>query len=271
MTEPVRTVFLGSGGFAVPIVRALQSAPEVDLTCVITAPPRPAKRGMGLVASPVGEWAAATAVPQLTPRRLRDAEALDQLRELDPALLVLADYGRLVPGDWLALPAHGALNVHPSLLPRHRGAAPIPAAILSGDLETGVTLMRMDEGLDTGPIIARVRVPLHGDEVAPELEERLSEDGARLLRDNLAGWLDGTLPADPTACRRCHAHASAHARGGKAGSIPAGGAARAPGAGIPAVARVVPGGRRRPARRVAGVRHGHALWRQPHRASATWS
>jgi methionyl-tRNA formyltransferase len=197
VTEPARTVFLGTGEFAVPIVRALRDAPELELLAVITAPPRPAKRGLALVASPVGIWAAANEVPQLTPRKLRDAEAFEQLRALEPALLVLADYGRLVPGDWLALPAHGALNVHPSLLPRFRGASPIPAAILAGDSETGVTLMRMDEGLDTGPIVAQVRVPLRGDEVAPELEARLAEDGARVLRENLAGWLDGSVIAQP--------------------------------------------------------------------------
>jgi methionyl-tRNA formyltransferase len=190
-------VFLGTGEFAVPIAAALRGAPEVDLVAVITAPPRPSKRGMALRPSPVGEWAAEEHVPVLTPLRLRDPDARQQAADLLPGLLVLADYGRIVPGDWLALPGHGALNVHPSLLPRHRGASPIAAAILGGDAETGVTLMRMDEGLDTGPIVAQVRVPLHGDEVAPALEARLADEGARLLRDSLAGWLDGSLPAHP--------------------------------------------------------------------------
>ena len=110
---------------------------------------------------------------------------------------MLADYGRLVPSAVLDLPRHGALNLHPSLLPRHRGAAPIPAAILAGDAETGVTLMRMDEGLDTGPIVAQRRVPLSGDETAPELEGRLAEVAAELLVATLPAWLAGRLDATP--------------------------------------------------------------------------
>jgi methionyl-tRNA formyltransferase len=111
--------------------------------------------------------------------------------------MVLADYGRLVPAAVLDLPSHGALNLHPSLLPRHRGATPIPAAILAGDAETGVTLMRMDEGLDTGPIIAQRRVPLSGDEAAPELESRLSNLAAELLAQTLPAWLRGEVEPRP--------------------------------------------------------------------------
>ena len=253
MTTRVSTVFLGSGEFAVPIVRALLDAPEVALATVITSPPRAQKRGLEVSASPVGEWAAANGIPALTPRRLRDPEALDQIGQLDPALLVLADYGRLVPPDWLALPAHGALNVHPSLLPRHRGASPIPAAILAGDTETGVTLMRMDEGLDTGPIVAQVRVPLHGFEVAPELEARLADEGARLLRESLGGLARRIAGSGSAATRWRDADSAADARGGEAGPDSPGLAAGAAGAGLPAVARIVPGGRWRPPRR-AGAR-----------------
>ena len=118
---------------------------------------------------------------------------------LDPGLIVLADYGRLVPSAVLDLPRHGALNLHPSLLPRHRGASPIPAAILEGDAETGVTLMRMDEGLDTGPIVATRRVALGGDETAPELEGLLAELGAELLVATLPAWVAGRIDATPQA------------------------------------------------------------------------
>ena len=125
-----------------------------------------------------------------------------EIAALRPALGVLADYGRIVPPAVLELPAHGILNVHPSLLPRHRGASPIPATILAGDPTTGVTLMRMDEGLDTGPIVAASAWPLAGAEVAPDLESRAAAAGAELLRRSLAGWLAGRLPAQPRTSGR---------------------------------------------------------------------
>ena len=190
-------MFLGSGAFAVPILEVLAGAPEAKLVAVVTAPPRRSGRGLEERPSVVGAWAAERGTPVLTPRRLRDAEALAAVAAFRPDLLVLADYGRIVPHDWLELPPHGALNVHPSLLPRHRGAAPVPAAIIAGDAVTGTTLMRMDEGLDTGPIVAQRNVRLRGDETAPDLEERLAALGADLLRESLAGWLAGTLPAVP--------------------------------------------------------------------------
>jgi methionyl-tRNA formyltransferase len=112
---------------------------------------------------------------------------------------VLADYGRLIPAAVLELPRHGALNLHPSLLPRHRGASPVPAAILAGDGSTGVTLMRMDEGLDSGPIVAQRVVPLEGTETAPQLEERLAVLAAELLVETLPDWLAGRLTARPQA------------------------------------------------------------------------
>ena len=151
----VRTVFLGSGAFGIPALRRLAEHPEVELVGVVTAPPRLAGRRQ--VETPTEVEAAARTLglsPILTPGRLRAPEAVASVLELGPGLAVLADYGQLVPPSLLDLP-HGALNLHPSLLPRHRGATPIPAAILAGDAETGVSLMRMDEGLDTGPIVAR--------------------------------------------------------------------------------------------------------------------
>jgi methionyl-tRNA formyltransferase len=119
-----------------------------------------------------------------------------QVQALDPDLVVLADYGQIVPAALLDL-RHGALNLHPSLLPRHRGATPIPAAILAGDTETGVTLMRMDAGLDTGPIIAQARVALHGDETTPLLEETLDVEAEGLLARYLGPWIRGKITATP--------------------------------------------------------------------------
>ena len=192
MTAAVRTVFLGSGAFAVPVVEALSGHHQVDLFAVVTAPTRPGSRGRP-TDPPVAEWATEHGLPMLRPGRLRTAESVAALAELAPELLVLADYGQIVPAAVLDLPRHGALNLHPSLLPRHRGASPIPAAILTGDGETGVSLMLMDAGLDSGPLIAQSRVPLTGRETAPELESDLAGVAAELLAASLGPWLDGEL------------------------------------------------------------------------------
>ena len=199
MTERRRAVFLGSGVFAVPGLDALASASACRLIAVISAPLRHAGRGGNVLPTPVHGRAAELRLPTLTPERLRAPEAVAALAGLAPDLLVLADYGQIVPPAVLSLPPHGALNLHPSLLPRHRGASPIPAAILAGDAETGVTLMAMDEGLDTGPIVAQVRRALDGTETAPALEADLANLAADLLAASLQPWLDGRLRALPQA------------------------------------------------------------------------
>jgi len=192
-----RTVFIGSGGFGRETLWRLGEHPDVDLVGVITAPPRPAGRGGRTTVTPIHEAARHLDVrPILTPSRLRAAETIDEVLALAPDVVVLADYGQLVPSALLGV-RHGALNLHPSLLPRYRGATPIPAAILAGDRETGVTLMRMDEGLDTGPIVAQTRVPLAGDETTPLLEEMLEVEAAELLTRYLGPWLRGKIAATP--------------------------------------------------------------------------
>jgi methionyl-tRNA formyltransferase len=197
--DPVRTVFLGSGAFGVPALRRLAEHPLVELVGVVTAPPRPVGRRQVLTQTPIGTLAAGLGLaPVLTPARLRAPESIAAIVALRPGLAVLADYGQIVPQALLDLP-HGALNLHPSALPRWRGAAPIPATILAGDRETAVTLMRMDAGLDTGPVVGRVEVPLTGDELAPDLEERLSGIAAELLDRSLGPWLRGELAAEPQA------------------------------------------------------------------------
>jgi methionyl-tRNA formyltransferase len=197
MTAPPRTLFFGSGTFALPALRQLLESGLVELDSVVTAPPRPAGRRQILTPTPVAELAAERGLPAHTPTSLRQPHVLAELGALEPELIVLADYGRIIPAAVLAMPRHGALNLHPSLLPRHRGAAPVQAAIAAGDALTGVTLMRMDEGLDTGPIVAQLEVPLAGDEVAPVLEARLAELAAELLVGSLPAWLVGSLPARP--------------------------------------------------------------------------
>lgn len=190
-----RTIFLGSGAFGVPTLHALIRHPSVELVGVVTAPARPVGRRQVLTPTPLAT-AVDLPVPILVPQRLRASEAIAEILELRPELAVLADYGQLVPAPILELP-HGALNLHPSLLPRHRGATPIPATILAGDASTGVTLMRMDAGLDTGPILAQQRRRLTGTETAPELESDLAIRGAALLEQSLDGYLAGELQPHP--------------------------------------------------------------------------
>ena len=195
--DRVRTVFLGSGAFGGPALRRLAEHPSVKLVGVVTAPPRPVGRRQALTPTPIGALAAELGQgPVLTPGRLRAPESIADILALAPGLAVLADYGQIVPPALLDLP-HGALNLHPSVLPRWRGAAPIPATILAGDRVTAVTLMRMDAGLDTGPVVARVDVSLTGDERAPDLESRLAEIAAELLDRSVGPWLRGELPAVP--------------------------------------------------------------------------
>jgi methionyl-tRNA formyltransferase len=193
----IRTVLLGSGGFGGPALRRLVAHPDVDLVGVVTAPDRPVGRRAELTPSPVGALAASLGIgPVLSPDRLRTPEAISAVLDLRPGLAVLADYGQLVPAPLLRLD-HGALNLHPSLLPRHRGATPIPAAILHGDVETGVSLFAMDAGLDSGPIVAARPMPLTGAETAPELEERLAEVAGDLLDSTLGPWIRGEIVARP--------------------------------------------------------------------------
>lgn len=192
----IRVVFLGSGSFAVPVLNALAAAPETELVGVVTAPARKAGRRGELRPTPVATAAEGLGVPILTPDRLRTSDSIATILALRPALAVLADYGQIVPPPLLELP-RGALNLHPSLLPRHRGATPIPATILADDRETGVTLMRMDEGLDTGPIVAVDRWRLAGSETAPELEQRAAGAAAGLLSAALGPWLRDELAVAP--------------------------------------------------------------------------
>ena len=197
MTDgPVRTVFLGSGAFGGPSLRRLATLPIVELAGVVTAPARTAGRHGVPRPTPIHDLADRLGLPVLAPAHLRAPESVVEVLGLRPDLLVLADYGQLVPPALLEL-RHGALNLHPSLLPRHRGASPIPAAILAGDDETGVTLMRMDAGLDTGPIVAVAPFRLRGAETTSELEAILARSAAELLGSALAEWLTGARVATP--------------------------------------------------------------------------
>ncbi len=190
-----RIVFLGTPEFAVPSLLALLAAHQV--VGVVTQPDRPAGRGQGVVASPVKEAALARGLPLFQPETLRSPEAVAHLAAWQPEVMVVAAFGQILRPDVLALPPYGCLNVHASLLPRWRGAAPIPAAILAGDTATGVTLMCLDEGLDTGPILAQAECPIAPDDTTATLTARLADLGAQLLVETLPGWLAGEVRPRP--------------------------------------------------------------------------
>ena len=188
----MRIVFAGTPEFAVPSLRV--AARHGQVVAVYTQPDRPAGRGRGLAASPVKREALAAGLPVLQPQSLRDRQAQDTLRALQPDLMVVVAYGLILPRAVLAIPVHGCWNVHASLLPRWRGAAPIQRAIEAGDADTGVCLMRMQKGLDTGPVYLRKSTPIGPLETGGELTERLSGMGAQLLGDGLGLLRIGLLP-----------------------------------------------------------------------------
>ena len=176
----MRIVFAGTAAFAAPTLSRLVEAGQ-EIPLVVTQPDRPAGRGLRLLESPIKRQAMAAGLSIFQPERIRESEAISRITQLSPDVLVVVAYGQIVPQLLLDAPELGAINLHASLLPRHRGPAPVAWAILAGDRETGVTVMRMDAGVDTGSILAQGRVPIGPEETAPLLEQKLSEIGARLL------------------------------------------------------------------------------------------
>jgi methionyl-tRNA formyltransferase len=191
-----RLVFAGTPEFAVPSLDALV-AHDMAPVLVLTQPDRPAGRGRRLTPSPVKLKAEQHGLPVRQPATLINKEIVEELAALAPDALVVVAYGLLLPPSVLAVPRAGCINVHASLLPRWRGAAPVEAAILAGDADTGVSLMRMDEGLDTGPVYARVATGIGPQETAGELKRRLAALGAELLVAKLPDVLAGKLAAEP--------------------------------------------------------------------------
>lgn len=194
---PLRVVFLGTPDFALAPLRALQTDPGIDVALAVTQPDRPSGRGRRLTPPPVKVFAEEHGVPVFQPERLRGTAVLARLREAAAGLFVIAAYGQILRQDVLDIPAHGCLNVHPSLLPRHRGPAPIAAAILAGDPETGVTIILTDRGMDTGPILAQRRVPLGRHETTASLTPALFDLGAALLLDTIPRWVRGEIVPRP--------------------------------------------------------------------------
>jgi methionyl-tRNA formyltransferase len=193
----MRLVFMGTPAFAVPVLAGLDGLIGCEVTGVYTPPDRPAGRGRRAQSSPVKEFALEHGLPVHQPASLRSAEAQSELAALEPDAIIVAAYGKLLPPPVLELAPLGCLNIHPSLLPRHRGPSPVATAILEGDQVTGVTLMLLDQGMDTGPLIAQTEYALKGDETADRLTEILFGLGGKLLHESLPRWRSGELRAVP--------------------------------------------------------------------------
>jgi methionyl-tRNA formyltransferase len=211
----VRVIFMGTPHFATPTLKALatHAAPGhlwpsgLDLVGVVTRPDKPVGRSHTPVPSPVKMLAMELHLPVYQPGSFRKPENLELLRRLAPDVIVVAAFGQILPSAVLSLPDHCCLNVHASLLPRHRGASPVAAAILAGDQQTGVTIMQMEEGLDTGSILAQSAVPIGVHETTGGLTWRLAELGAHLLVETLPRWLaDGVAPVPQDASRATMSH-----------------------------------------------------------------
>ena len=190
-----RIVFMGTPEFAVPVLKKLIETQRV--VGVVTQPDRPAGRGRRLQPPPIKETAEAADIPVYQPRSLRSEEAADPIRAWEPEMIVVAAFGQILRPHVLELPPKGCLNVHASLLPRWRGASPIHYAILAGDKETGISLMQMDVGLDTGPVYVQEAVPIRPDETAASLHDRLAQLGADMIGRHLERILSGELTAVP--------------------------------------------------------------------------
>lgn len=196
----MRLVFMGSPDFAVPSLRALARVYQV--VGVVTQPDRPAGRGRALTPPAVKEAALGLGLPVLQPARLRSADATQMVADWEPDLIVVAAFGQILRQPILDLPHHGCLNVHASLLPGWRGASPVQAALKAGDSTTGITIMKMDSGMDTGAILAQASLPVEESDTGGTLTARLAPLGASLLIDILPAHLAGSLAATPQDERR---------------------------------------------------------------------
>jgi methionyl-tRNA formyltransferase len=198
---------MGTPELARSILTRIATHPNFTVVAVVAQPDRPVGRHLQLTPPPVKAEALIRGIPVLQPLRARDPAFIDSLQTLAPDVIVVAAYGQILPREILDIPTHRCLNVHTSLLPRWRGAAPIQWAIAEGDQETGVCLMQMEPGLDTGPVIASIKTPIHDDDDAQILHDRLAILGGTLVVNNLSDWIAGRLAAIPQPI-----HGVTHAR-----------------------------------------------------------
>jgi methionyl-tRNA formyltransferase len=192
----VRVIFMGTPEFAVPCLEYL-ILNQYQVVAVYTRPDKPAGRGRSPVSSPVKRLAQSLKLEVVQPASLKSEEVVAQLTGFRPDVIVVAAYGQILPQPVLDIPRYGCINVHPSLLPRFRGASPVSASILAGYEFTGVSIMLMDKGLDSGPVLARAQIPISAQDTTGSLTAKLSQIGARLLLDVLPRWLKGELTPQP--------------------------------------------------------------------------
>jgi methionyl-tRNA formyltransferase len=193
----MKVVFCGTPQFAVPTLKHLLAQPEFEIAAVVTQPDRPSGRGMQVSFSPVKQAALAAAVPVHQPEKIRSPESQDILQSIAPDVIVIIAYGQIIPARLLPVPKFGWINLHASLLPKYRGAAPINWAIVHGETKSGLTTMRIDAGMDTGDMLLQTEMAIGPRETTPELAERLAEAGAPLMVDTLKGVAAGTLAPRP--------------------------------------------------------------------------
>jgi methionyl-tRNA formyltransferase len=205
MAEAFKAVFFGTAEIACPSLEALAGSGFAKLIAVVSQPDRPSGRDLKLHPTPVKASAQKLGLPVLQPERARAEDFLKELRALAPDVIVVMAYGQILSPALLEIPPNGCVNIHTSILPKYRGAAPIQWALLNGDAETGVTLMKMDAGMDTGPIIAVARTPIGPEDDAESLYDRLGGIGAELLLQKLPAYLDGSLKPTPQPEGATHA------------------------------------------------------------------
>ena len=193
----MRLVFMGTPAIAIPVLEALAKLEDCQMVGVYTSPDQPRRRGRAQEMTPVKSYAAELGLSVYQPATLRSSQAQEQLAALEPEVVVVAAYGRLLPPPVLEMPPHGCLNLHPSLLPKYRGPSPVVTAIKDGEGVTGVSLMLLDEGMDTGPIIAQQEYAISGDDTADSLTATLFAIGSALLVEKLNPWVSGQLTAEP--------------------------------------------------------------------------
>jgi methionyl-tRNA formyltransferase len=204
--ERIRVVFMGTADLAGPVLRQLARQPFVEVVGVVTQPDRPKGRDLRLAPPPVKIVATELSLPVFQPERLRHTDALNTVSSWSPDLIVVAAYGQILPQSVLDLPRWGCLNVHASILPKYRGASPIQWAILHDESETGITIMKMDAGLDTGAILSQQAIPILPSDTAQTLHDRLAQLGAELLVQTIPGYIAGrVLPKPQPAEGHCYA------------------------------------------------------------------
>jgi methionyl-tRNA formyltransferase len=193
----MKVVFCGTPQFAVPTLKHLLTQPEFELAAVVTQPDRPSGRGMHVSLSPVKEAALAAGVPVHQPEKIRSPESQEILQRIAPDIIVIIAYGQIIPARLLPIPKFGWINLHASVLPKYRGAAPINWAIVNGETRTGLTTMRIDAGMDTGDTLLQTEMAIGPRETTPDLAARMAEAGAPLMVDTLKGVAAGTLAPRP--------------------------------------------------------------------------